>query len=60
MTETVLKFAAKDRVREVADWAVFTLGALSLAFAIGATVLTKADILSSDSDAQAEATVITG
>ena len=60
MTDTVLKFAAKDRVRQVADWAVFTLGALSLAVAVGATVLTKADILSFDNTAPATTAVATG
>lgn len=60
MPDAMLKFAAQDQFRNAVDWAVFTLGALSLAFAIGATVLTKTDILSFDTGTTAEAAVTTG
>jgi len=40
MAEMLIKFARDDKTRERLDWAVFSLGLLSLSTAIGATLLT--------------------
>ena len=60
MQNIMLKFAAQGRFREGLDWAVFSLGALSLALAIAGTVLTKADIISLGDRAQTHSEVSTG
>ncbi len=38
---TILKTTQSEKFREAIDWAVFSLGVLSLSFAVGATVMTK-------------------
>ena len=43
--------AFKDRAREIVDWTVFSLGALSLTFAISATVVNSLGSTSTDTAA---------
>ena len=45
MTLANVPTATVDRFRNGLDWAVFSLGVLSLSTAIGATVLTHMDIM---------------
>jgi len=45
MSDFLVKNLQRDGLREALDWAVFSLGLVSLGIAVGATVLTKSQIL---------------
>lgn len=47
MTNMDLNTAGKERMLEALDWAIFSLGVLSLTVAIGATVVTKTNMFAS-------------
>ena len=49
-----------DHQRKIFDWIVFSLGVASLTFAVGATVVTKTDILGMNDTATAQDEVTAG
>ena len=53
MTDSSEPTEGNETVREILDWAVFSLGILSLSVAVGATILSKANLLAVDADTAA-------
>lgn len=45
MSEFLVKNLQREGLREALDWAVFSLGLVSLGIAVGATVLSKTQLL---------------
>ena len=50
MSEMIIKSFASNRVHAALDWAVFSAGALALAIAIGATFVSKTNLLNAGLD----------
>ena len=48
MSELIVKSFASNRVHTALDWAIFSAGALALAIAIGATFVSKTNLLSAE------------
>lgn len=60
MSDFTLNPQTKDRLREALDWAVFSLGVLSLSTAIAATVVTKTDLVRFEATNDVKAEVLAG
>jgi len=48
MSEMIVKSFASHRVHTALDWGVFSAGALALAIALGATIVSKTNLVSAE------------